>query len=103
MDGRGRGLTRQPQAEAIARAAGRRRHLGSVASMESRTPRAARFRRLVESRCQGLYASRDVVAGRTDLFGRTAESVVTYWPGGIRAGVEVALAPCPGSRVRSGP
>jgi len=55
------------------------------------------FRLLVESRLQGLYASRDVVAGRPDLLGRTAESVVTYWPGGIRAGIEVALAPCPGS------
>lgn len=51
-------------------------------------------------RLQGLYASRDVVAGRPALFGRTAESVVTYWPGGIRAGVEVALAPCPRIRVR---
>jgi hypothetical protein len=51
-------------------------------------------------RLQGLYASRDVVAGRPALFGRTAESVVTDWPGGIRAGVEVALAPCPGIRVR---
>jgi hypothetical protein len=51
-------------------------------------------------RLQGLYAPRDVVAGRPDGFGRAAESMVTCWPGGIRTGVEVALAPCRGIRVR---
>jgi hypothetical protein len=47
-----------------------------------------------------LYASRDVVAGRPALFGPTAASLVTDWPRGIPAGVEVALAPCLGIRVR---
>jgi hypothetical protein len=40
------------------------------------------------------------VAGRPALFRGTAESVFTYWPGGIPAEVEVALAPCPRIRVR---
>ena len=51
-------------------------------------------------RLQGLYVSRYVVAGRPALFGRTAASVVAYWPGGIRAGFEVVLAPCPGIGMR---
>ena len=70
-----------------------------VASKD-RTPPRGPFRLLVESRLQGLYASRDVVAGRPALFGRTAASLVTDWPRGIPAGVEGALAPCPRIRVR---
>jgi hypothetical protein len=73
---------------------------GCRVDMERRTPRAARSGRV---RLQGFYASHDFVAGRPDLFGRTAESVVAYWPGGILAGVQDALAPCPGIRARSEP
>ena len=68
---------------------------------EQDSPRGP-FRLLVESGFQSLYASRDVVAGRRHLSGRTAETVVTYWTGGIRAEV-IALAPCPGIRLRCEP
>jgi hypothetical protein len=44
--------------------------------------------------------SRDVVAGRRDLSVGRPELVITDWSGGIRAGVEVALALCPRIRVR---
>ena len=78
----------------------RRRHAdGSVESVEGRTPGAARFG-YSSTPAAGLVRAARCDRGSPGPFGRTAESVVTYWPGGIRAGVEVALAPCPGIRVR---
>jgi hypothetical protein len=57
------------------------------------------FRLLVESGCRAC--TRRAMSSRVArTFGRTAESMVTYWPGGIRAGVEVALRPAPEIRVR---
>jgi hypothetical protein len=82
------------------RASERAERRPSVESRQRQNSARGPFRVLVESRLQGLYASRDVVADRSALFGRTAESMLTDWPGGIPAGVELALAPCPRIRVR---
>jgi hypothetical protein len=79
----------------------RRTHPSAIESMGPLAHRPRSSFGYSSSPAAGLVrASRDVVARRPDLFGRTAASVVTYWPGGIRAGVEVAVAPCPGIRVR---
>jgi DNA-binding XRE family transcriptional regulator len=77
----------------------------------SHTPRATVARRVRAARAyaglsQAQLAARahldcaSVRALKRGSYHVVAEWMVSYWPGGIRAGVEVALAPCPGIRVR---
>lgn len=61
---------------------------------DDRGPRAAGFG-YSSSPAARAHVSHDAVAGRPDFFDRKAESVVTCWAAGIRAGVEVTLAPPP--------
>jgi hypothetical protein len=68
-----------------------------VASTDGNAPRG-RFGYSSSPRLQGLYASRDVVAGRPDVLDQTAESVVTGLAGRCPGTLEVALSPC--SRIR---
>jgi hypothetical protein len=65
----------------------------------ARPPATLGVRLLVESGCRAC-TRRAMSSPVARTFGRTAESMVTYWPGGIRAGVEVALRPAPEIRVR---